>query len=57
MTFFQIIRELKSYESHVNSSFSHVWKLPDEQEDMIHYTAPTYGVDANQTFDVNFTEE
>ena len=54
MTFFQIIRELKSYEAHVNSSFSHVWKLPDEQEDMVHYTAPTYGVDANPNIRCKF---
>ena len=47
----QIIEELSTFGDHVNSSFSWKWQLPEEEDHYIHYTAPTYGVDANQTFD------
>ena len=49
--YLQVIEELLTFDSHVNHSFSHKWMLPEEEDQYIHYTAPTYGVDANQTFD------
>ena len=50
-TFVQVIEELITFDAHVNHSFAWKWVLPEEEDQYIHYTAPTYGVDANQTFD------
>ena len=42
---------MNTFDVYANNSFAWKWKLPEEQDQYIHYTAPTYGVDANQTFD------
>ncbi len=49
---FQIISELHTFDEHVNKSFGHSWKLPNEQEELVHYPSPSYGVDTNTTFEV-----
>jgi len=53
IVFLQMIRELSSYDSHVNSSFEFAWKLREEQEDLVFFPSPTYGIDANTTFEVS----
>lgn len=47
-----MVNELQSFEPHVNRSYQWIWKVEEEQEEMVHFSAPTYAVDANQTFDV-----
>ncbi|ELU16655.1 hypothetical protein CAPTEDRAFT_200949, partial [Capitella teleta] len=50
-----VIRELETFDTLANSSFQYQWRLPEQQDELIHYPAPTYGVDANTTFVVGFS--
>ena len=43
---------MQSYDHHANISYQHRWKLPEEQEEFVHFPAATYGIDANMTFKV-----
>ena len=46
------MKELMTYDDHVNGSFHHVWALPDEREELVFYPASSYAIDANTTFTV-----
>jgi len=46
-----IIRELWTFDKYGNKSFYHTWKMPFEQEEMVHYAASSYAVDSNRTFE------
>lgn len=45
-----LVRELESYEYHVNNSFRHVFLKENNEEVMIHFPAPSYAIDSNTTF-------
>nr|UCK81479.1 macroglobulin-complement related protein-like 1 [Arenicola marina] len=45
-----VVTEISTYDDLANASFSHTWKLPEEQTQMVHFPAPDYGIDANTTF-------
>ena len=48
----QVIEELETYDSHANHSFGHTWYYGESWYQKIYYPAPSYGIDANTTFEV-----
>lgn len=52
-----VIRELEAFDKLANRSFQYTWRLPEEQDEMVHFPAPSYGVDANTTFEVGERSE
>ena len=54
--YIQVEQDLKSYGDHTNSSFSHTWWEQPEAgtKRSVHFSAPTYAIDANTTFAVSY---
>lgn len=46
-----IVKETKTYDPLANGSFSFEWRLLEEQSELIHFQSPSYGIDANTTFE------
>lgn len=46
-----IINELRSFDSHANSSFRFQWTYGETFRELVHFPAPTYAIDANKTFE------
>ncbi|XP_074646935.1 CD109 antigen-like [Tubulanus polymorphus] len=51
LTQWDIIDELSSFDSHANKSFAYTWRYSDELKHTVYFPSPTYGVDANTTFE------
>ena len=49
---FQLVRELETFEDHVNKSDSHTFWDDDRVEHILNFPAYSYGIDANTTFEV-----
>ena len=46
--------DLESYDDHKFSRFKHTWLKDEMRKENIYFTSPSYGIDANTTFDVSF---
>jgi len=46
----KIIEELRTFDNHVNHSYHHTWNWKNQEDELVHFPAPTYAIDANLTF-------
>ena len=51
--YLQLEDDLESYDDHVFSRFKHTWIKDEMRKENIYFTSPSYGIDANTTFNVS----